>query len=32
MPTKFKPDSFTYEGRGIARKQILEKSYIKGAS
>ena len=32
MPTKFKPDSFRYEGRGIARKQILEKSYIKSAS
>ena len=32
MPTKFKPDSFRYEGRGIARKQILEKSYIKGVS
>ena len=32
MPTKFKPDSYRYEGRGVARKQILEKSYIKGAS
>ena len=32
MPTKFKPDNYRYEGHGVARKQILEKSYIKGAS
>ena len=30
MPTKFKQDSFTYEGRGVARKQIITKNYIKG--
>ena len=30
MPTKFKQDSFTYEGRGVARKQIRSKNYIKG--
>ena len=30
MPTKFKQDSFTYEGRGVARKQIRQKNYIKG--
>ena len=30
MPTKFKQDSFTYEGRGVTRKQIRTKNYIKG--
>jgi hypothetical protein len=29
MPTKFKQDSFTYEGRGVARKQTRIKNYIK---
>jgi hypothetical protein len=32
MPTKFKPDSFTYEGRGVARRQILTKNYMKNTS
>ena len=33
MPTKFQPDSYTYEGRqGAGRKQILVKNYIKGTS
>jgi hypothetical protein len=30
MPTKFKEDSFAYEGRGRARVQKLVKHYIKG--
>ena len=30
MPTKFKSDSFTYEGRGASRKQTRIKNYIKG--
>jgi len=32
MPTKFKSDSFTYEGRGAARKQTRVKNYIKAIS
>jgi hypothetical protein len=32
MPTKFKSDSFTYEGRGVARKQTRIKNYIKAVS
>ena len=32
MPTKFKSDSFTYEGRGAARKQTRIKNYIKAVS
>jgi len=32
MPTKFRPDNYRYEGHGVARKQIIEKSYIKGTS
>jgi len=32
MPTKFKSDSFTYEGRGAARKQTRVKNYIKATS
>ena len=32
MPTKFRPDNYRYEGHGVTRKQIIEKSYIKGTS
>ena len=32
MPTKFKPDSFSYEGYGAARTQTRIKNYIKAVS
>ena len=32
MPIKFEPDSYRYEGRGVGRKQILVKNYIKHQS
>ena len=32
MPIKFEPDSYRYEGRGVGRKQILVKNYIKAQS
>lgn len=30
MPTKFKPDSYIYEGRFGSRTQTIVKNYIKG--
>ena len=32
MPTKFKPDSFSYKGYGAARTQTRIKNYIKAVS
>ena len=32
MPIKFEPDSYRYEGRGVGRKQILVKNYMKAQS
>ena len=32
MPTKFKPDSYIYEGRYGSRTQTKVKNYIKGTS